>query len=554
MGRLLVNAGILNLNQAGGATNNVREAQDALKTALDTAAKNTGITYTPTAPGDTTSILNGILQTNAYALPSGQSNPFTRPNDTPGSPQTVTFRAQERVVTLSGYYGMGDPAGSYGATIILQGERWLRGEAQFLDWTDNSALATVGFNTVFQGTPQVRTGAKLSLRDNDTDAVIGTDTTSNLDGWARILSPYGVNFPYSNLPKSSLSWSTRQQYTASGGNVTSTTTLGKLFNSYWLVSAGLVVKDSTNHALIAVGSAFRLPITVLDRLPCYYDISALPSARGIDLARDARNWLYRSYRTDSPLGVTAGRLFLGGTWSDVSVATDCDGAALPTLAVHPNGTVVLLYHNSSGQGRLWWSTDAGATWSDRGTLTGVGEYPRAALLQDNSLLIASYISGGITVHRSTDWQTATPPTVSAVLTVSSVPEQLPALQVDRWGIAHLVYADGTNLQHRHSTEADVTNWSAAVALGAGENAAYAPGIDQAVFARWDSSTAHLEFTKEDYEAASSFPAMDLTGFTPTEQYLGLVWEAGQRIILAALDASGNPLVYYSPERHTLTTL
>lgn len=469
-----------------------------------------------------------------------------RLNDTPGSPVTLDVYAEPLGGTMTGFPGMGDFfAGSYGVRTVFQFHHYLEGEMAGCLAKDGRPLA----------------GKSISFyRNTDTTTVIGT-ATSNDDGLWRWFAPYGAVQPYSNHPtgagtSGNPDW--QKEFTNFfGGPPTAwnSTALARRFQPYIAKSKNFLNKDASLFAL-KPGTATRQLLYSLDRWMTYFGYGdAIGSELGIDLARNPWNWIFRSYLKDSTPAINVGRLIYGQPWVDVQVATDQDSEAVPTLFADASGAVMVLYHDTSNQGRFWWSVDQGATWSDRATWAGVGKYPRAALLPDNTLLIISYVGTGLTVHKSIDWQTASPPTLTSIATVASVPEQLAGLQVDRHGIAHRIHVTATP-ELLHSFSADGTLWSTPTVLAAGDHAAYALGIERGVYARWAGSLLALELSDEAYGTASAIPAFDLTALPAfATQYLGVLWDARETVLVAGIDPStGDPVVYYSPERHTVVAL
>jgi hypothetical protein len=465
---------------------------------------------------------------------------------TPGSPVTLDVYSVPAGDWVAAFPGAGDwYTGTYGTRTIQHYYHYLEGQMAGL-------LARRG--------GAVRGKTVSFYRNTDTSTLIGT-ATSNDDGFWRWDAPYGAVKPYSNHPSGAGTsgnpdW--QKEFTnVFGGPPTAwnTTALARRFQPFVAKSSAFLDRDGSDFAL-KPGTATQQLLYSFDRWLTYFGYGdALPGGTGLDLASNPFNWLYRSYLKSTPSGINVGRLAYGGAWVDVQVATDQDGGAIPTLFIANDSTIGVLYHDASGQGRLWWSVDLGATWQDRATWSSVGTFPRAALLPDNTLLVVSYTGSGLTVHQSTDWQTATPPTLSSVTAVSGAPEQLATLRVDRNGVIHFLYDDGTP-QLVHSYRDANGAWTTPTVLASGDHAAYALGIERGVYARWTGATPSLEFTGEDYTAASAITPFDLSGLPALDaQYLGLAWDGWETVVVGGIDpATGDPTIFYSPDRHTVTGL
>jgi hypothetical protein len=534
--RPIINGAYSMTGGVSGATS-CRTFWSSFATYWDDTANDTGLHIVPT--NDPLGLLDALELTfeRTGAL-------WHRLNDTPGSPVTLDVWAEPYGGAVTAFPGAGDYyAGSYGTRIAMQFHHYLEGEMA-------GCLA--------KGGKPLAGKAVRFYRVTDTGTVIGS-ATSNDDGLWRWYAPYGVVQPYSNHPSgngTSANPDWQKEFTNSfGGPPTAwnSTALARRFQPYIAQGYNFLARDASNFAL-KPGTATRQLFYAFDRWLTYFGFGdEVGNEIGLDLARNPWNWLYRSYVKASTSAVTVGRLAFGQAWQDVQVATDQDGEAVPTLLVSRTGAVCALYHNAAGHGRFWWSKDLGTTWEDRATWSSVGKYPRAAILPNDTLLLISYVGTGLTLHQSTDWQTASPPTLTSVATISSVPEQLAGLKVDRNGIVHRVHTDGTNLLHAYLDENGA--WITAT-LATGDHPAYALGVERGIYARWNGSMLALEATEETYSATGTLPAFDLSALPAfATQYLGLEWDAGETALIGGIDpGTGDPAVYYLANRHTATAL
>lgn len=271
-------------------------------------------------------------------------------------------------------------------------------------------------------------------------------------------------------------------------------------------------------------------------------------ADGVDLLATANGWLFATWRVDAAIKV-ARSLDQGATWPlTVTVASDAASDAAPALVVTPKDELFLWYHAASLAGKCWLLPDYLEAAPVLVASHPAYVFPRPCWWQDRILL--AYMNGDtLLIDESFDFGV----TLGGATSLGTQPRQRASLITDRFGLAHVLYVDGSGqLTHRWSDAPDVLGTWAGVAVFT--SPADHPGLAggaRSGFATWsDAGTWELNVLRSDLgalETAATFPPV-----TPARLWPGAWIDRHEEywLLLRAAGGSGDggPLLpYVSPD-------
>ncbi len=193
----------------------------------------------------------------------------------------------------------------------------------------------------------------------------------------------------------------------------------------------------------------------------------------------------------------------GASWETaIQIANDAPDGVGPTLALAPDESLLLAYHNTALATKIYRSDNLNADlagWHLQGT-HAAKRYPRLAV-QFGRLLVALFNGQILELHAADDWGAS----LTLLTGAGVLPRQLVALRVDGRDWLHLWYTDRDGqVVHRYIPDpADEGTWGAAAFVGLGAYVGAALGVFTGALAFQDYEDLAVSRLAAGYEVVES---------------------------------------------------